>query len=300
MSEITLNRTIFIVVIFLFLSSLNFARTKSPKADIEEIIRSSKGTVGVALKDLNNGKTLVFNKNGKFPMQSVYKFPIALAVLDKVDKGELALDQKLLITKKDLLPNTWSPMREKYPDANVELTLAEVLTYTVSQSDNNGADILFRLVGGTAYVQKYIRSLGVKDIQIAATEEEMHKAWDVQYTNWSKPKAMLRLLEIMYEGKKLLKSSNDFLWKVMTETSTGPNRIKGNLPAEAVVAHKTGTSYTNDNNLTAAVNDVGIITLPNGKKFAIVVFVSDSTDSIETSEKIIARITKAAWDFYSK
>lgn len=98
------------------------------------------------------------------------------------------------------------------------MTLAEVLSYTVSQSDNNGCDILFRLLCGTANVQKYVRNIGIKDILIAATKEERSKAWDVQFTNWSKPKAMLELLEIMYRGKKLSKSSNDFLWKVMTET----------------------------------------------------------------------------------
>ncbi len=246
--------------------------------------------------DLSNGKTFVVNKNVKFPMQSVFKFPLAMAILNQVDKGRLTLDQKILVTKKDLLPNTWSPLREKYPEGNVEVPLAEILAFTVSQSDNNGCDILFRLLGGTANVQKYVRSIGVKDIAIRATEEEMAKEWSVQFTNWCKPKAMLQLLEIMYRGGKLSKSSNDFLWKTMLETSTGPNRIKGLLPAETSVAHKTGTSGTNDKGITAAINDAGIVALPNGKKFAIAVFVANSPDEPKFSESVIAKITKAAWD----
>ncbi len=83
------------------------------------------------------------------PMLSVFKFHIALAVLNQVDKGNLTLDQKILIKKSDLLENTWSPLREKYPDGNVELPLSEIITYTVAQSDNNGCDILLRLIGGT-------------------------------------------------------------------------------------------------------------------------------------------------------
>ncbi len=177
-------------------------------------------------------------------MQSVYKFPLAMAVLDQVDKGKLSLDQKIFVAKKDLLPETWSPLREKYPAGEVEIPLAEILVYTIAQSDNNGCDILFRLLGGTANVQKYVRSLGIKEIAIAATEEEMSKNRDVQFTNWCKPKAMLKLLEIMNRGDKLSKSSSDFLWKTMLETSTGPNRIKGFLPKETRVAHKTGTSGT--------------------------------------------------------
>lgn len=292
------KKSFFIAIILLVLSVSALAQQKSMKAQIDEIIRSSKGTVGVGLMDLSTKKTFVFNKNAKLPMQSVYKFPLAMAVLSEVDKGKFSLDQKITVTKKDLLPKTWSPLREKYPEGNARIPLSEILAYTVSQSDNNGCDILFRLLGGTANVHKYVQSLGVKDMEIAATEEEMARAWEVQFANWSKPEAMLRLLETFERGNKLSKSSSDFLLKIMTETTTGPNRIKGLLPAGTSVAHKTGTSGTNVQKVTGAINDAGIVTLPNGKKYAIVVFVANSTDSVEDSEKIIARISKAAYDYY--
>ncbi|MGZ3836350.1 MAG: serine hydrolase, partial [Mucilaginibacter sp.] len=98
------------------------------------------------------------------------------------------------------------------------------------------------------------------------------------------------------EGKALSKSSNEFLWKIMTETSTGPHRIKGLLPQGAIVAHKTGTSGTNDEGLTPATNDVGIITLPNGKHLAIAVLVCNSKADETTRDGVIAQIAKAAWD----
>ena len=82
-------------------------------------------------------------------MQSVYKYPLALAILNQVDKGIFSLEQKIHIKKEDLLPDTWSPLRKKYPDGNADITLDELLNITVSQSDNNGCDILFRLIGGT-------------------------------------------------------------------------------------------------------------------------------------------------------
>ena len=86
----------------------------------------------------------------------------------------------------------------------------------------------------------------------------------------------------------------------MTETSTGPHRIKGMLPTDVVVAHKTGTSPTNDAGLSPATNDVGIITLPNGKHLAIAILVSNSTDDEATRDAVIAKIAKAAWDAYVK
>jgi beta-lactamase class A len=266
---------------------------------IEQLAQAARGDVGVAIMHLEDGDTLTVNGKKRYPMQSVYKFPLALAVLHEVDRGKLSLGQKIHLTPKDLLPNTWSPLREKYPDGNVDLTLQEVLRYTVSLSDNNGCDVLFRLLGGTRPVDQYVHSLGVEGIAIAATEEEMHKAWDVQFTNWCQPVAMLSLLEGFYGQKHLSKTSRATLWKMMVETPTGPNRIKGLLPKETVVAHKTGTSGTNDRGVAAATNDVGIVTLPNGEHFAIVVFVSNATADAKTLEEVIARITKATWDEFT-
>ncbi|WP_439584565.1 class A beta-lactamase, subclass A2 [Dyadobacter bucti] len=283
-----------------FLSASVSAQIQDLKAGITEIVGKANGTIGVGIMHLETRETTIVNEKHKFPMQSVFKFPLAMAVLDQVDKGKLSLDQKIHITKKDLLPKTHSPLREKYPDGNVDITLAEILNATVSFSDNNGCDILFRLLGGPKNVQAYIHNLGVKDIAIVATEEEMSRHWDVQFTNWCEPKAMLQLLNIFQKGKKLSKSSTDFLRKSMVDSPTGPKRIKGLLPKTAVVAHKTGTSGTNDKGVTAANNDVGIITLPDGKHIALVVYVSNSTLDEKGRDLVIAQIAKVAYDHYAQ
>lgn len=301
MNQGKFSRLIFLVILTItaFLPFKTFAQKKEFKEKIEAITKEANGIVGVGIMDLKSRETLLLNENHQFPMQSVFKFPLAMAVLDLVDKGKLTLDQKIHITKEELNPDTWSPLQKKYPEGNIDVTIAELISYTVSWSDNNGCDILFKLVGGTKYVNNYIRSLGVKEIAIVATEEEMHKAWDVQFTNWCKPSAMLQLLDIFYRGKKLSESSSVFLMNIMLETSTGPNKIKGLLPKDAKVAHKTGSSGTNEQGITAASNDVGIVTLPNGKEIAIVLYVSNSSADEKTRDGVMAKITKAAWDYYS-
>ena len=290
-----------VILIFGLLCSYNTAcaQKETLKSKIEEIILQAKGNVGVAVMGMEDSDSLSINGHNRYPMQSVYKFPLAMAVLDLVDKGKFSLDQKIHVNKTDLLPNTWSPLREKYPGGNVDVPLHELLSFTISQSDNSGCDILFRLLGGPHVVETYIRGLGVAGIAIAGTEEEMHRDWNVQFTNWCEPVAMLQLLDILYQGKILSKSSSDFMWKILTETSTGPKRIKGLLPAGTVVAHKTGSSGPNDKGLTAATNDVGIVTLPNKNHFAIVVYVSNATADEKTLESVIAGISKAAWDYFS-
>ena len=281
-------------------SNGSYAQKDKLKTEIEDIVKAADGNIGVGVMDLSSKETLVFNKDHQFPMQSVFKFPLAMAVLDRVDKGKLRLDQKIHITKKDLLPKTWSPLREKYPDGNVDVTIAELLSYTVSKSDNNGCDILFRLVGGTKVVDNYVKKLGIKGIAIVATEEEMSKHWDVQFANYCYPEAMLRLLDTFHEGKKLSKTSTEFLWKIMVETVSGPNRIKGLLPKDAIVGHKTGTSGKNDKGIVAAANDVGIMKLPNGKQIAVVAYVSNTSMDEKARDLVIAKVSRLVWDHYLK
>jgi beta-lactamase class A/beta-lactamase class A VEB len=292
-------RYILSLFIIYFVPLIAFAQLDSLRTKLERIVGSAKGNIGVAVLGLENDDTLTINGNGKFPMQSVYKFPLALAVLDQVDKGKLSLDQQIYLKKEDLLPKTWSPLREKYPNGNINITLDELLTYTVSESDNNGCDILFRLVGGTKIVDQYVHNLGITNIAIVATEEVMAKDWEVQYRNWSSPAAMGQLLYMFYQGKILSRKSEDYLMQLMVKTNRGPGRLKGLLPEGTIVAHRTGVSDTNDNGITAATNDVGIVTLPNNRHFAIVVFVSNSNAEEKARDEVIAHIAKSVWDVYS-
>lgn len=290
-----LHLPILLILIFLF---PQFSKAQdSLRNQITQIAQKSKGIVGVSILGIETRDTLNYNGNSRLVMHSVMKFPIAMAVLHLVDKGKYKLDQKMKVGKGDMHPKTWSPMRDKYPNG-AEITLSEILSYMVSQSDNNACDFLLKKLSGTETVLNYLYRLGIKGINIVASEGNMAKAWEVQYTNWCKPADVAHLLDLFYSGKILSKSSNDFLYKIMTETTTGPKRIKGLLPSDAIVAHKTGTSPTNDEGLSPATNDVGIITLPNGKHMAIAVFVCNSKADEATRDLVIAQIAKAAWDTY--
>ena len=288
----------FIGILLIFFNGCSNSNINSLEIKIEQLLKSKDATVGVAIQGIENNESLQINGNKHFPMQSVFKFHIALAVLNAVDNGELKLDQEVFISKSDLLPNTWSPIREKYPDEDVKLTLAEIIKYTVSWSDNNGCDILIKMIGGPKEVENYVKKIGIDDIAINFDEEDMHKDWDAQFSNWTTPKAATDLLILFYTKKVLVDSTYKFLLKTMVETTTGKNKIKGQLPEGTIVAHKTGSSGTNDEGITAASNDIGIVTLPNGNHFAISVFVSNSKESEETNEKIIADISKLAWDYF--
>lgn len=294
-----MTRIFITAILFLFTSSfVTSQKTVSLRKQIEQLLAKKNARVGVSFSGIEKKDTLTINGSSHFPLQSVFKFPIALKVLHVVDQKKLSLDQKIYIRKSDLLPDTWSPLRDKYPDGNVKIPLAEIIRFMVSESDNNACDILLRLVGGAKTVNDYIHELGIKNIAIRYNEEEMHREWNVQFSNWTTPVATTRLLKLYYDGKILSAKSYDFLWKVMCETSTGKERIKGQLPTVTLVAHKTGTSGTNAQGITAAINDIGIVRLPNGNHFVISVYVSNSKENTQTNEKIISDISKLVWDYF--
>lgn len=294
-----MKTTIIAALTLFWLLPTSLRSSDSLRIRFEKIAQSSRGTVGIAVSAMSDTFIVTVNDSVRFPMQSTYKFHLSLAVLQRVDSGKFSLSQKVHIRPDDLLPNTWSPIREKYLGGNVSLPLSEIIRYTVSISDNNGCDILFRLIGGTGEVHRYIRSLGIENISIVATEEEMHREWSVQYTNWTAPSSTVRLLKLFHSGKILSKEQTDFLRTIMIESPTGKNRLKGFLPTVAIVAHKTGSSGKNKEGITGAVNDIGIIVLPNGDAIAVAVFVKDTPDPDDVSESVISRIAKEVWDHYA-
>ncbi|AWG23857.1 serine hydrolase [Flavobacterium kingsejongi] len=177
--------------------------------------------------------------------------------------------------------------------------LDQFLKYTVSDSDNNGCDILLNLIGGTETVQKFINKQGINDFTIKVNEQEM-KTWEDLYKNATTPLATTELLEKFYKGKVLKKKTTAYLYQKMEETTRGTNWMKAGLPAGTELAHRTGFSATDKNNLRVAMNDVGIVKLPNGKHFIISIYIKNTTEPREDFEKIMAEITKLTWDYYMK
>jgi beta-lactamase class A len=277
--------------------SSNRRSVASLRNQIEQIAGTAQGRVGVAAMLLETSESVALLGDQRFPMQSVYKMPIGMAVLHLIDQGKLTLDQKVRVeTTEYVSKRQHSPMRDQFPNGT-DVSVSELLRYSVSESDGSASDVLMRLAGGPKSIMAYFKSLGIKDIIIANTEKEIGGDNAVQYRNWAKPTEVVALLRLFQQGRGLSKSSRALLLHLMTETETGMHRLKGQLPAGTVVAHKTGTSWTVDG-VTAATNDVGLITLPTGQHVALAVFVSDSKADEKTRETVIAQIALATWNFW--
>ena len=268
----------------------------SLQAQMAQIAAATQGPVGAAVVVVEGGHIVALHGEQRFPMQSVYKIAIGMAVLHQVDLGTLKLDQQVRITKAELpLPPHYSPLRDRYPNG-ATLPVSRLLDEMITVSDNTASDHLLTLAGGPQQVTAFLRGLGLRDIVVATSEATMARNEQVeQYRNWATPTAMLGLLCALQEGRGLSVDSRRRLLDRMTRCQTGPHQIKGLLPAGTAVAHKTGSSGTVDG-LTRATNDAGLITLPDGRHLAVVVFVSDTRAGMAVQEAVIAQIARAAWE----
>ncbi len=301
-----------------------------PDAELEKqiakIATEAKGKVGVAAVLLETGAAAMLNADQHFPMQSVYKLPISMAVMDQIRRGELELDEKIGVTTGDMVrAGQRSPLRDANPNGG-EFTIRELIRLALVESDGTASDVLIRVAGGADVIQAYLTQIGIQDIKIVNTEKEIGHDWETQYKNWATPMAAVELVSYLCEaesvreptttcgkawaipigtpvGEEVPTGSDIFAQQLishfMKESTPGQKRLKGLLPKTTFVAHKTGTSGT-QNGITSATNDVGMITLDSGRHLAIAVFVSDAPTDEKTREAVIAKIAKAVWDKWSK
>ncbi len=287
-----------LLTFLIFLVSLKIFGQTELRQELENIIATKNATIGISIKNIETKDTLSINGTLNAPLMSIFKFHIALATLNLVDKGKLSLKQKIFIKKEELHENTWSPIRDEYPNGNMYLTLDQLLRYTVSHSDNNGCDILLKLIGGTETVQLFINKQGIKDFTIKLNEREM-QTWESFYINSTTPLATTEILEIFYKGQVLKKKTTKYLYQIMVDCSRGITWMKAGLPEGTELAHRTGISDRNENNLRAAMNDVGIFKIPNGNHIILSVYLKNITEEREVTEKTIADIAKATWNYYT-
>lgn len=252
------------------------------QAEIEILINEADADVGVAV--LYDGEIVCSANSGRtFPLMSVFKLHQVIVVLDSLGRGPLSLDSSVHVTKEMLRPDTYSPLRDAYPDGNISLTVNELLCRSLLQSDNNACDILFSIFGGTERVQAAMHELGLYHTQILWTEDEMHADEARFAENSGTPEDAVRLVEIAY--------GNAWLRETLTRCATGRNRLPALLPKDIRIGHKTGTWGIMPDGTVNGINDAGFAVLPDGRHYSIAVFCNASRLSFEDTESLIARIS---------
>lgn len=259
-----------------------------------------EGVHGYALSRYGESELiLAAHEDEPFVLMSVVKVPLAVVVLHEVEQGRLSLEQRLTRTRQQLDTDTWSPLLKKHPGGG-NFSVQEWIRWSITESDNNACNVLFELVGGPEKVQDFFRHRYGKAFPLAiACSEEAFKDRRMMEANRITPRAMVDILQDICraadgQGDMLRPEHARLLLGMMETTPHGASRLKGGLSPAVRLAHKTGSSGTDKEGFTLALNDVGVMILPDGSRACIASFVGRTYASMEGMEAMHAGLARRA------
>lgn len=253
---------------------------------IDSLLSGKRMTVGVSA--VCGSFSYVRNARVRFPLMSVFKVHVAMKVLSDLAAGGTSLDTIVHVERAMLHENTYSPLRDAYPTGDVDISVAELMRYSVAESDNNACDILIAMAGGVRQIDRYVRSLGVKGFRLKYDEDGMHRDLTNCYDNWSRPEAMTQLMQLIFESNTPLYEP---LRRIMAATVTGADKIRAGVPEGLHIAHKTSSSDRIDG-IKTGDNDVAVVRMPSGRNCYITVFIKDSAESDAVNAGVIASVAR--------
>lgn len=265
-------------------------------AQLAALADPAAGRIGLAAIDLSSGRTVTVLGDVPFPMASTSKIAIASTFLAGVDDGRFSLDASyplMVPVKSRKYSSAVAPVR---PGAM--LTGRQLIERSLIHSDNQATDALLAVVGGPAAVNRWMRATGNtgmrldRDIATLVRDDgEYNPATMIDERDSATPLAMARLLSGLYQGRWLTANSRAFLISTMEQCQTGKRRMRALLPSDARIAHKTGT-------LSNTSSDVGLVRMPDGRVYAIAVYVTGQGGHAGRDAKIAA-ISRTIYDGYA-
>lgn len=287
---------LFILLYLFFISPVFADGNKAIEVALQEYIQEKDARIGVAV--IINGKDTV-SVNGKrdFPMMSVMKFPLALTVAHWVDANGMSMNDTVTFSENALKEDTYSPMLKKYGKSRNSMTVRELLEWSLVESDNNASDILLNHVGGISGATKIMKKIGIPDdIEIGASEDDMHRKPYLSYLNRTTPLAMAQLFDRFDTEMRNTLLLYSEIANMLEQCRTGIDRLVAPLlSSNTTIGHKTGTGFPTSDGRISAINDCGYVNLPNGERYSIAVFVADSGYDMAETSAIIAEISRIVW-----
>ncbi|MCE7795603.1 class A beta-lactamase-related serine hydrolase [Sphingobium sufflavum] len=279
---------------------------------IQSLGRNFNGQVGIAVQSIDDGWTINYNGNRRYPQQSVSKLWVAMTMLDAVDRGKITLATPVTIRPQDLTL-FHQPIAAMVKPEGYTTTVQDLFYRAMTQSDNTANDSVMRAVGGPSAVQGFLARRFIDGVRFGPGERLLQSGtagliWDQNLAygrsfyaaraalplaarnraldayladppDGASPVGIVTALAKLKRGEMLSPASTSILLSTMSEAKTGPQRIKGGVPAGWYYAHKTGTGQELAPRSTG-FNDVGIMTAPDGSSYALAVMIGSTTVSI--------------------
>ena len=292
---------------------------------ITELGRNFNGRVGIAVKSVDEGWSVGWRADELSPQQSVSKLWVAITALDAVDKGKVRLDDQVTLTRSDLTL-FHQPIAQKILGGGHTTTLGALMWDAITKSDNTANDKLMRSVGGPQAVRDMIREKGLGAIRFYDGERSLQSriaglTWSQSYSiggafyqarnalpyavrkaafdryvedpyDGASPRAIVNALARLKRGQLLSPASTARLLRIMGNTKTGANRLKGGLKPGWTLSHKTGTGQVLGST-QAGYNDIGVLTAPDGRSYAVAVMIKKTSTPLEVRMRLMNNVVRS-------
>jgi beta-lactamase class A len=324
MPRLSLRASVFVPVLFSLLGAAHAAPATPPdlQARLQKFVRYARpAQLGIAVLDLSSGQTWGMDRDVSFMMMSVFKAPVAAAILSQVEAGTLSLDQAVTLSQDDVVAGSAVPsVGDQLAAGKTVFSVRELLTGAVSQSDNTAVDALIRLAGGPQVITTFLHGHGIDAMHVETDERGISRTGKhlkpgeaipahetaaqtlrreklgyaellADTRNRSTPDAAIDFLRKLAAGDLLTPASTELLIDLMRK-QTKPFRLRGGIPPGADFADKCGTGTTVGGR-TMAWNDIAIMTLADGRRIFIAVFMKDTPMTQPRRDKMFADIARA-------
>lgn len=308
----------------------------APKAlsdRINQLGSGFDGSVGIAVKSIDEGWEAGWKDGELYPQQSVSKLWVSITALDAVDRNRVSLDDKVTLTKDDLTLFHQPIADEVLKDGSYSTSIEDLLERAITTSDNTANDKLMRSVGGPTAVRAMISHKHLGAIRFANGERSLQSriaglTWSQEYSIGGKffevrdalplavrsaafnryiaspydgaaPSAIVDALSKLKRGELLSAASTAHLLDIMSHTHTGPNRLKGGLAPGWMLSHKTGTGQELGG-VQAGYNDIGILTAPDGRSYAVAVMIKKTSTPLPVRMTLMNNVVAAVIDQHDR
>jgi beta-lactamase class A len=292
---------------------------------IDELGKGFNGRVGIAVRSVDEGWSTSWNGNELSPQQSVSKLWVAITALDAVDKGRVSLNDTVTMSRSDLTL-FHQPIAARILGGETSVALGDLMFQALTKSDNTCNDKLMRSVGGPDAVRAMLHTKGLESIRFYEGERSLQSriaglTWSPSYSIGNafyaardalpmsvRKAAFNRYVDDPYDGASangitfalaklkrgelLSPPSTARLLRIMSQTSTGPNRLKGGLKPGWSLSHKTGTGQILGA-YQAGYNDIGILTAPDGRSYTVAVMIKKTAVPLPVRMTLMNNVVRA-------
>ena len=295
------------------------------QATVASLARGFEGKFGIAIRAVDEGWTVEASARQRLPQQSVSKLWVAMTLMDLRDQGKARLDDPIVVRPEDLTL-FHQPIAMLVKGGGYQTTVGDLLTRALTHSDNTANDRLLTYVGGPGAVRAMIERKQLGDIRFGPGERLLQSktaglVWDQRWggnngfeiarsrldpavraaaldayvadpPDGAAPLAIADALSRLARGELFTETSTRILLDTMGMSVTGRARLRSALPSGWQIAHKTGTGQDLGGR-NAGFNDVGLLTAPDGRRYAIAVMIGDSRRPIGERQALIRNVAAA-------